>query len=162
LDPIVEQFNDEFQYGKIERREEMGTRFYRIPDARSIHVTLFRPPDSPMKIRNREVIGGGWIGLSQGISANLVLFKHGADDLYGHWTICEMKVSGLIRPASLIGQFGITEHTVEPFGFGPHHFYEQIQYVGMAHVFNYDFTDDVTGFFARLINESCEIGNPVR
>jgi hypothetical protein len=162
LDPIIEQFNQEFQYGQITRAEEMGTMFYRIPEGQSIQVSLFRPPDSPIKIRNGEVIGGGWIGLSRGISANLVLLKHGVDDLYGHWTICEMKVSGLVRPASLIGQFGITEHTVEPFGFKAEYFYEQIQFVGIAHVFNYAFSDDVTGFFAKLIHESCKIGNPVR
>jgi hypothetical protein len=162
FDPVVEQFNREFQYGQITRHEEMGTMFYRIPEGQSIQVSLFRPPDTPIRIRNGEVIGGGWIGLSHGISANLVLFKHSPDDLYGHWAICEIKISGLIRPASLIGQFGITEHTVEPFGFKPQDFYEQIQYVGIAHVFNYFFSDDVTGFFAKLIHESCKIGNPVR
>jgi serine/threonine protein kinase len=160
LDPVIEQFNQEFQYGKIERREEMGTMFYRIPDGHSIQVSLFRPPDSPIRIRNGEVIGGGWIGVSRGISANLALLKHSADDLYGHWTICEMKISGLVRPASLIGQFGITNDTVEPFGFKAEYFYEQIQFVGIAHVFNYFFSDDVAGFFAKLIYESCQIGTP--
>jgi serine/threonine protein kinase len=160
LEPIVEQFNQEFQYGQITRAEEMGTTFYRIPEGQSIQLSLFRPPDSPIRIRNGELIGGGWIGLSHGISANLVLMKHRADDLYGRWAICEIKVSGLIRPESLIGQFGITEHTVEPFGFKAEYFYEQMQYVGIAHVFNYIFSDDVTGFFAKLIEESCKIGTP--
>lgn len=161
LDPVIEQFNQEFQYGQITRHEEMGTMFYRIPEGQSIQVSLFRPPDSPMKVRNGEVIGGGWIGLSHGISANLVLLKHGADDLYGRWSICEIKIAGNVHPAQLIGKFGITKHTVEPFGFKAEYFYEQMQYVGMAHVFNYFFSDDVTGFFAKLIHESCKIGNPV-
>ncbi|OLB38044.1 MAG: hypothetical protein AUH11_07710 [Acidobacteria bacterium 13_2_20CM_57_17] len=161
LDPVVEQFNQEFQYGQITRREEAGIIFYHIPQCHSIQVSFFRPPDSPMKVRNGEVIGGGWIGLSQGISANVVLLKHGADDLYGRWSICEIKISGIVNPPSLIGQFGITKHTVEPFGFKAEYFYEQMQYVGMAHVFNYFFSDDVTGFFAKLIHESCKIGNPV-
>ncbi len=162
LDPVVEQFNQEFQYGQITRREEAGIIFYHIPQCHSIQISVFRPPDSAIKIRNGELIGGGWIGLSQGISANLVLLKHGADDLYGQWSICEIKISGIVHPASLIGQFGITKHTVEPFGFKAEYFYEQMQYVGMAHVFNYFFSDDVTGFFAKLIHESCKIGNPVR
>jgi hypothetical protein len=161
LDPVIEQFNQEFQYGQITRHEEMGTMFYRIPEGRSIQVSLFRPPESPMKVRNGEVIGGGWIGLSHGISANLVLFKHGADDLYGRWTICEIKIMGLIQSASLIGKFGITKNTVEPFGLKAEYFYEHIQFVGIGHVFNYFFSYDVTGFFARLIHESCKIGNPV-
>ncbi len=161
LDPVVEQFNQEFQYGQITRAEEMGTMFYRIPEGQSIQVSLFRPPDSPVKIRNGELIGGGWIGLSRGISANLVLLKHGADDLYGRWSICEIKIAGNVHPAALIGKFGITQHTVEPFGFKAEFFYEQMQYVGMGHVFNYFFSDDVTGFFAKLIHESCKIGNPI-
>jgi hypothetical protein len=68
----------------------------------------------------------------------------GPDDLYGRWSVCEIKISGIVHPASLIGQFGITKHTVEPFGFKAEYFYEQMQYVGMAHVFNYFFSDDVT------------------
>src|SRR6266581_2266420 len=71
LDPVVEQFNQEFQYGQITRHEELGT-IYHIPQGHSILLSCFRPPDSPIKIRNGELIGGGWIGLSQGISANLV------------------------------------------------------------------------------------------
>jgi len=160
LDPVVEQFNQEFQYGQITRHEELGT-IYHIPQGHSILLSCFRPPDSPIKIRNGELIGGGWIGLSQGISANLVLLKHSGDDLYGRWNICEIKIAGNVHPVSLIGKFGITKHTVEPFGFKAEYFYEQMQYVGMAHVFNYFFSDDVTGFFAKLIHESCKIGNPV-
>jgi serine/threonine protein kinase len=159
LDPVIEQFNHEFQYGQITRAEEMGTMFHRIPEGQSIQVSLFRPPDSPIKIRNGELIGGGWIGLSQGISANLVLLKHGADDLYGHWSICEIKIAGNVDPARLVGTCGITKATVEPFGFKAECFYEQMQYVGMGHVFNYFFSDDVEGFFAKLIHESCEIGS---
>jgi serine/threonine protein kinase len=158
LDPIIEQFNKEFQFGQITRREETGTMFYHIPEGQSIQISLFRPPDSPMKVRNSEVIGGGWIGLSHGTSANLVLFRHGADDLYGRWNICEIKIAGNVQPARLIGQFGINKNTVEPFGFKAEFFYDQIQYVGMGHVFNYFFSDDVTGFFAKLIHESCKIG----
>jgi hypothetical protein len=161
LDPVIEQFNQEFQYGQITRHEEMGTMFYRIPEGQSIQVSLFRPPNSSIKVRNGEVIGGGWIGLSHGISANLVLLKHGADDLYGRWNICEIRIAGNVHPASLIGRFGITKYTVEPFGFTAEYFYEQMQYVGMAHVFNYFFSDNVTDFFAKLIHESCKIGNPV-
>lgn len=155
LDPVVEQFNKEFQYGQITRREELGF-IYHIPQGQSILVSFFRPPDSPIKMRNGEVIGGGWIGVSRGIGANLVLLKNRADDLYGDWKICEIKISGIVDPSSLIGQFGITQDTVEPFGFKPEYFYDQIQYVGIAHVFNYFFSDDVAGFFAKLIHKSCE------
>jgi ABC-type transporter Mla maintaining outer membrane lipid asymmetry permease subunit MlaE len=62
---------------------------------------------------------------------------------------------GLIRPATLIGKFGITNHTVEPFGLKAEYFYDQMQHAtGMAHVFLYTFNDDVVGFFAALIHEA--------
>lgn len=83
------------------------------------------------------MIGGGWIGLAQGRSANLVLLKQGADDLYG--------------------RFGITRNTVIPFGFKDAYFYDQIQYAtGMMHAFTYTFTDDVVGFFASSVHEACK------
>jgi hypothetical protein len=116
---------------------------------------VFFEPKRGIKIRNGEVIGGGWVGLAKGRSANLVLLKHGADDLYGHWIICEIKIMGLIRPASLIGQFGITRDTVEPFGLKAEHFYDHIQHAaGAAHIFNYSFSDDAVGYFAALIHEA--------
>jgi len=73
LDPVIEQFNQEFQHGQVTRSEELGMTFYRIPLGQSIQVTFFEPRTSGIKIRNGEVIGGGWIGLSRGRSANLVL-----------------------------------------------------------------------------------------
>lgn len=163
LNPVVEQFNREFQHGQITRAEELGVIYYRIPHGVSIQVSVFQPPASPIRIRNGDLVGGGWMGLSQGISANLVLLKGGAaDDLYGRWSICEIKISGQTRPASLIGQFGITRNTVEPFGFKAEYFYDQMQYVGMGHIFNYFFYDDVAGYFAKLIRESCRLGPPIR
>jgi len=83
-----------------------------------------------------------------------VFLKHGADDLYGHWAICELKFDGRVNPGKLIGQLGITRETVEPFGFKAEYFYDQMQYSEMGHVFNYFFSDDVARFFATLIHEA--------
>ena len=95
--------------------------------------------------------------MSQGRSANLVLLKHGADDLYGRWVVCEIGMMALADPAKLIGKFGITRNTVVPFGFKDAYFYDQIQYAtGMMHAFTYTFTDDVVGFFASLVHEACK------
>ncbi len=103
------------------------------------------------------MIGGGWIGVSNGRSANLVLLKQGVDDLYGRWVVCEIGLMALADPAKIIGQFGITPSTVVPFGFKDAYFYDQIQYAtGVLHVFTYTFTDDVTGFFADLLHEACK------
>jgi len=155
LNPVIEQFNQEFQHGQITRRGDAGLIIYDIPLGQTIQVSFFEPKGG-IKIRNGELIGGGWIGLSRGRSANLVLLKHSADDLYGHWMICELRIMGLINPATLIGQFGITRDTIEPFGLKDAHFYEQMQYVGMGHIFNYNFSDDVVGFFATLIHVACK------
>jgi serine/threonine protein kinase len=154
LNPVIEQFNQEFQHGQITRRGDAGGIIYSIPHGQSIQLAFFEPRKSGIRIRNGEVIGGGWIGLTEGRSANLVLLKHGADDLYGRWIVCEIGFMALADPAKLIGRFGITRSTVVPFGFKDAYFYDQIQYAtGMMHAFTYTFTDDVVGFFAALIHE---------
>jgi serine/threonine protein kinase len=154
LQPIVEEFNHQFQHGQITIARELGSTFYRIPLGRSIELTFFQPQRG-IKIRDGEVMGGGWLGLSQGRSANLVLLKRGADDLYGSWVVCEVKLMALADPRKLIGEFGLTARTVEPFGFTASYFYDQIQYsTGMLHAFTYTFSNDVVEFFANLLHEA--------
>ena len=155
LDPIIKQFNEECQHGKITRLGDAGGIIYSIPQGQTIQIAFFEPRKSGIKIRNGEVIGGGWIGLANDRSANLVLLKHGADDLYGHWVVCEIGFMALADPGKIIGRFGITGNTVIPFGFKDAYFYDQIQYAtGMLHVFTYTFTDDIAGFFAALIRDA--------
>jgi len=155
ISPIIEQFNAESQHGKITRLGDAGGIIYNIPQGQTIQLAFFEPRKSGIKIRNGEVIGGGWIGLANGRSANLVLLKHGADDLYGHWIVCEVGFMALADPRKIIGRFGITGKTVIPFGFKDAYFYDQIQYAtGMLHVFTYTFTDDIAGFFAALIRDA--------
>jgi serine/threonine protein kinase len=158
LTPVVNQFNEQFQHGQIEVREELGFTIFVVPMGSRIHVHFFEPKKSGIQIRSGEVIGGGWIGLSRGRSANLVLLKHGADDLYGRWAICEVKIMALANPQALIGKFGLTKDTVIPFGFSDAYFYDQIQYAtGTLHVFTYNFIDDVPGFFAGLLNDALQM-----
>jgi eukaryotic-like serine/threonine-protein kinase len=157
LDPVIEQFNQAFQSGQITRRADAGGIIYSIPQAQSIQLFFFEPRKSGIRIRNGEVIGGGWIGLANGRSANLVLLKHGADDLYGQWAVCEVRIMALADPRKVIGKFGITRNTVIPFGFKGEYFYDQIQYAtGMMHVFSYSFVDNVVEFFATLVHEACK------
>jgi len=157
LQPVVEQFNREFQLGKIEVREEYGVTYFRLPTGNSVQVAFFAPFLTGLKIRRGIVIGGGWIGLASGRSANLVLLGERADDLYGRWAACEVKLMALVDPSKIIGRFGITAQTIQPFGFKDSYFYDQIQYAtGIVHVFTYDFTDDVEGYFATLIAEGCK------
>jgi hypothetical protein len=56
-----------------------------------------------------------WPRLKQGgcqTFFNLVLLKHGADDLYGRWIVCEIGIMALADPSKIIGTFGITRNTV--------------------------------------------------
>jgi hypothetical protein len=120
-------------------------------------VTFFAPQKTGIKVRGGLVIGGGWIGLHNGRSANLVLLKQGDDDLYGNWVVCEICLMALVDPRKIIGRFGIDEKTVQPFGFKDAYFYEQIAYAqGGVHVFTYSFIDHVEDYFTTLIAEGCK------
>jgi eukaryotic-like serine/threonine-protein kinase len=160
LRPAVEQFNRDFQLDKIKDVAEHGITYYRLPAAKTIQVYFFAPSRTQIKIRGGVVIGGGWIGLTgitAGRSANLVLLRESDDDLYGSWIICEVKLMALTNPQKIIGQFGITAQTVEPFGFNESFFYDQIRYAqGGLHVFTYHLIDSVEDYFAGLIAEGCK------
>jgi hypothetical protein len=155
LQPLIEQFNRQFQHGKITCERLGWANNYSVPSGRTISISFFEPRKSGIKVRGGEIIGGGWIGISQGRSANLVLLKYGVDDFYGKWVICEVGIMALANPQKLIGRFGISEKTVIPFGFRDSDFYDQMQYsTGIMHVFTYNFIDDVVDFFAQLLNEA--------
>lgn len=157
LRPAIEQFNSEFQFGKIQVNEQYGTTYYALPIGRSIQVTFFAPAHTGIKIRGGTVIGGGWIGISDGRSANLVLLKDSDDDLYGRWIICEVKLMALVDARKIIGKFGLTSSTIQPFGFQDAYFYDQIAYAqGGVHVFTYSFIDNIEEYFAALIAEACK------
>jgi serine/threonine protein kinase len=156
FDQVIAQFNSQFQHGQITRHEDIGTTF-RIPSGHQISVVFFAPQESRIKIRSGELIGGGWIGISDGRSASLVLLKQGSDDLYGHWVICEIGIMALADGRKLIGQFGLTEKSVLPFGFRDSDFYEQMRWAaGGLHVFTYNFIDSPTDYFAQLLAEACK------
>ena len=79
LNPVIEQFNQEFQHGKITPDGLASAIVYRIPQGQNIELAFFEPRKPGIKVRNGELIGGGWIGLAKGRSANLVLLKYGGD-----------------------------------------------------------------------------------
>ena len=157
LQPAVEQFNREFQFGQIGVRKEFGATYYDLPTGNAVQVSFFEPKRTGIKIQNGKVIGGGWIGLTVGRSANLVLLKEGDDDLYGQWIVCEVKLMALVDPRKIIGRFGITATTIQPFGFGGAYYYDQIQYAqGGVHAFTYNFIGNVAEYFAALVAEGCK------
>jgi serine/threonine protein kinase len=154
--PMVDQFNRQFQHGQITLQKGLGFTTFGVPGGKTITITFFEPKESGIKVRGGEVIGGGWIGISNGRSANLVLLKQGHDDLDGRWVVCEIGIMALADPAKLIGRFGITQNTVVPFGFKDAHFYDQIQWAaGGMHAFTYRLIESVVDFFADLLREAC-------
>jgi tRNA A-37 threonylcarbamoyl transferase component Bud32 len=156
LQVIVAQFDQEFQLGKIGVTKHWAATSYALPGGDAIEVSFFQPIANGIKITAGIVIGGGWIGLRSGRSANLVLLRESADDLYGRWAVCEVKLMALVSPRAIVGRFGLTPQTVEPFGFKDAFFYEQIRYAtGIAHAFTYHFTHSVEDYFAALIAEGC-------
>lgn len=157
LKPLVDQFNQTFQHGKITYTD--GPFYvFNLPMGRNISISFFAPYSSGIRIRNGDVIGAGWIGIANGRSANLVLLRGGRDDLYGHWTVCEVGISALVDHSKIIGQFGITEGMPLPFGFRDADFYDQIRYAtGTMHVFTYDFyAGSVADFFAFLLQQALQ------
>ena len=154
----MEQFNRDCQHGQITKSGERGCVLYRIPSGRNIEVSFFEPQAYGLKIRAGEVIGGGWIGISKGRSANLVLLKESSDDLYGRWAVCEIGIMALADTRKLIGRFGLTRETIVPFGFKDAYFYDQIQYAtGVMHAFTYNFIDDVADFFRAASTRGLEM-----
>ena len=163
--PIVEQFNGSFQHGQItEHRDDhdgmhLRGATYKIPMGGSIRISFFAPKRTGIKLGLGEIIGGGWIGIVKGRSANLVLVSAGPDDLYGNWVVYEISVSGIVgrRGQNLIGRFGLTKDTVMPFGFsGSSDFYDQIQWArGWPHI-QLSLHRSVEDYFASLIQSACE------
>jgi hypothetical protein len=155
FEPAVEQFNRACQHGQIMKGRELESVLYRIPSGKNIAITFYEPRTTGLKIGAGEVIGGGWIGIDNGRSANLVLLKQGPDDLYGRWTVCEIGIMAVVDASKLIGRFGLTNETIVPFGFKDAYFYDQIRYAtGITHAFTYNFIDNVTDFFAQLLLEA--------
>jgi hypothetical protein len=157
LQAIVAQFNQDFQLGKIEVNKDWAATCYALPRGGAVEVSFFEPIAVGIKISAGLVVGGGWIGLRHGRSANLVLLRESTDDLYGRWSVCEVKLMALVNPRAIVGRFGLTPKTVEPFGFKDAYFYDQIRYAtGIAHAFTYHFSHSVEDYFAALIAEGCK------
>ena len=163
FEPLVEQFNMEFQFGRITvNRDTAGTRLqgasYSFPAGKQIRVDFFGPRETGVKLRGGYLMGGGWIGVVEGRSANLLLLREADDDLYGRWVLCEINIMAMADPRKLIGRFGLTKTTVVPFGFrSSDDFYDQIGYAqGGMHAFTYKFIDDYVDYFAHMIEEACQ------
>lgn len=152
---MVDQFNENFQHGKITRSN--GPNYvYSLPFGGRIEIAFFAPQTPGIKIRVGELIGGGWIGIANGRSANLLLLKTAPDDLYGHWQICEIDISALVtNRIAVASEVGLTQATVTPFGLKDAYFYEQMQHTFGMHVLTYNFVSrNCADYFAFLLDRA--------
>lgn len=155
---VVEEFNAQFQGGQIEVLRRPNDFIYRLAGHNQINGFFFGPRDTNMTLRRRQIVGGGWIGINNGVSGNLVLTRAPGTDLYGSWHGCLINISALTSGRNLIGRFGISASTKLPMGFrSPEDFYEQIRWAdGGMHVFTYLVRDDVKQFFIDFLETAFE------
>ncbi|MGC2162645.1 MAG: serine/threonine-protein kinase [Silvibacterium sp.] len=155
---VVDEFNAQFQGGQIEVLRRPNDTIYRLAGHSQINCFFFGPRDTNMTLRRQQIIGGGWIGIHNGPSGNLVLTRTPGTDLYGSWHGCLVKISPIASGKNLIGRFGISTSTKLPMGFrSEDDFYEQIRWAdGGMHVFTYELRDDVKKFFIDFLETAFE------
>lgn len=151
FDRLVEEFNSKYQFGQIRvQKSGNGNRLYTLLGAGAIECECFPHYGPPMKINWGELIGWGYLGIVDGASANLLLVRTLADDIYGKWLGCLIRVGAFVaNPAAIAQRYGLK---VWPFGFRQaKHFYREIQMANAMHIFTYEIRDDVPGLFADLM-----------
>ncbi len=152
---VVTDFNANYQSGSIiiDRGQRNTGCVFLLPGASSIKLHFFSPRNTRIRLRAGELMGGGYLGIEGGIGCNLVLLRHGGDDLYGAWSACSLKFSALVDPRAVASNLGMSVPKVEPFGLqGEQLFYEHIQWAaGGAHVFIYEFRSDMDTLFADYL-----------
>src|SRR5919204_231386 len=97
LDTVVNEFNAESDT-PIEISnplDSISQTVYKLPHGRPVACTVFPPIEKSISVRGGKIVGGGWIGVEGGRSANLVLLRN-PSDLYGHWTLCEVSINALV------------------------------------------------------------------
>ncbi len=153
FDAIAGDFNTRFQHGKIQRRDAGDSVLYELPGAASVQLRLFPRHETGRRIAGGEIIGGALIGLQKGVSANLLLLREGANDLYGHWVGCFVKCHAIADPRSAL-QHLTSVPEVSPFGFqSEEDFYKHIVHAaGGMHIFAYDIWPDVEKLFWELLD----------
>lgn len=158
-DAIIDSFNDEFQGGEIKKSTLSTTNFsYHLPNAPPIVGALFSRKETDIKIANGNLIGGGFIGIEGGVSANILLIKESPEDIYGKWVVCLVKVSPIVDIQKSFSTLS-RPPKVQPFGFQiESDFYKHIMYAGGAlHIFTYELRMDIDLFFRELLDAAYEM-----
>lgn len=153
-DSIIDSFNTKFQGGKIRKTSHSTRNFtYQLPNAPSISVSLFSRQEIDIKIAGGNLIGGGFIGIEGSASANMLLIKESAEDIYGKWVVCFVKFSPIADVKRVLSSLSRTPQ-VQPFGFQSEtDFYKHIRYVdGGVHIFTYELKIDLDQLFRDLLD----------
>lgn len=154
-DKIVYSFNEEFQGDAIRKFSKSGFRFeYHLPKAPSIQVVLYSRRKTDINIAGGNLIGGGFIGIERGLSANILLIQKSPEDIYGQWLACLMKLHALVDPQKSLSHLSSPPH-MEPFGFSSESdFYEHIRGAGSGgmHIFTYELKTDLDQMFRNFLD----------
>jgi len=155
FDEVVNEFNQHYQHGRIEHKHVTGMRTatYTLPTGGKIQCEFFPRQETNISIAGGQLIGGGYLSVEHGPSANVLLLREGEDDLYGRWVGCLVDINALVDVRKVIGTRGLTANTVKPFGFSrANDFYEEIGWVDRGmHVFTYEIREDVKQLFTELL-----------
>jgi hypothetical protein len=153
-DAIVDSFNKEFQGGTITKvRQTEKNIYYKLPNAPRITVSLFHRQEANIKNAGGDLIGGGFVGIDGGISANILLIKESPEDIYGKWVACLVKLSAVVDQRKALLRLSRPPQ-VEPFGFkSESDFNEHIRYAGVSimHIFIYELKMDLDQLFRDLL-----------
>ena len=155
FDNVVEQFNSQYQHGKITHHAGPSGLRYVLPTGGHITFSFFPRHESDLRIKGGQLIGGGHIEVERNISANLLLVCDGDDDLYGRWIGCFLRIRGFVDPRKIIGRYGIT---TEPFGLKyQQDFYHHIEWAEHGlHSFKYELRTDMKQFFIDILETALQ------
>jgi hypothetical protein len=159
FDGVVEQFNSQFQHGKVTKQSlAPNSPRYSLPAGGSIAFSFFPRRESDLHIRGGRVLGGAYIAVANSISANVLLVCDGDDDLYGRWIGCFLRINALVDTRKIIGTRGIASSTVSPFGLKyADDFFTDIQWAERGtHVFDYELRTDIQQFLIDIFETALQ------
>lgn len=152
LDEVVDEFNSQFQSGRIEKQDFGRELLYELPHAPNLEVALFNRRDTDIAVDGGTVAGGGLVSVRGGVSANLIWLTADGDP-YGRWLGC------LVRPSPLVDgrafqRRGFTAPPVFPFGFQTEsEYYEEIRWAGGGmHIFKYELWPELRKLFFEILD----------
>jgi serine/threonine protein kinase len=153
FDEIVDAFNSTFQHGKITKEQLSETYVrYKLPIGGEIILQFFELPECSIALRGKQLVGGGYIRIDNGFSANLMLVA-APDDEYGIWEACLFNFNPIMDVAAVIRELRLSPSMKVPFGFeDSNRFYEQAGLTLTAmHVLVAEVKNDIKQFLGDVL-----------